>query len=164
MTNMRYATVVFSISLQLCDILAIVQVSKWHKHFSDAAAVQSAPTPLSPNVKTFQFSELSLGSSCAEWTWEMNIDWKNGNKISRKCLLRIAMPSFPSVHRCIWLFYCWNPLWDTFANWVTLLLSHKSWEANIRNRLFPVTSLSSVPSEGVASLIKDVHLPSETVP
>ena len=64
-------TVVFSISLQLCDILAIVQVT--FKHFSDAAAVQSAPTPLSPNVKTFQFSELPLGSSCVDWTWEMNI-------------------------------------------------------------------------------------------
>ena len=113
------------------------------------------PPPSVPMSKHFNFLNslwaVPVQSGHEKWIFSMSddtllqIDWKNGTKISQKCLLRIAMPSFPPVHRCIWLFYCWNPLWDTFVNWVTLLLSHKSWEANIRNRLFPVTSLSSVP-------------------
>jgi len=112
------------------------------KHFNFLSSLWAFPVQRGHEKWIFSMSDDTL----------LQIDWKNGTKISQK------------LHRCIWLFYCSNSLWDTFVNRVTLQLSHKSWEANIRNWLFPVASLSSVSSEGVASLVEDVHLPSETVP
>ena len=133
------------------------------------------PPPSVPMSKHFNFLNslwaVPVQSGHEKWIFSMSddtllqIDWKNGTKISQK------------LHRCIWLFYCSNSLWDTFVNRVTLQLSHKSWEANIRNRLFPMASLSSVSErknmrwelylcgawmlfvvDGLVNLLRELHL------